>query len=238
MRQVANRTYYVNVPAGLSGPSVPLLLGLHGAGQPPRLHEHNTGWSGVAAAKRFIIAYPEANRLVWDAARDSGDVTYLRAVVGDISRTWCVNPRQIYAEGHSSGAVMAARLACDAPTVFASVAGYGGGDPELTGTSCDPQRPIAVGLFQGNTDPISTLPSAIQHRNHWLHRNACPSTPTTEPGVVVEASSYGPCRAGVEVVWRVYQGGHFWPSGADHTDITQRMWNFFQRNPLPTSAAK
>jgi len=119
-----------------------------------------------------------------------------------------VNPRQIYAEGHSSGAVMAARLACDAPTVFASVAGYGGGDPTLIRTSCDPERPIVVGLFQDNADPISTLPSAIQHRDHWLQRNGCLLTPTTEPGVEVEAStyahagrawkSYGACtRAGI-----------------------------------------
>jgi polyhydroxybutyrate depolymerase len=210
-----------------------LLLGLHGAGQLPRLHEQDTGWSDVAAARHFIIAYPLARQLLWDSAQGSGDVTYLRAVVQDISHTWCINLRQVYAEGHSSGAVMATRLACDAPNVFASVAGYGGGDPTVTNSPCVPGRPIAVGIFQGNADPISTLPSAVQHRDNWLRRDGCPSTARTEPGVVVEAFVYAPCRAGVEVIWRVYQRGHLWPIGTDHTDITRRMWDLFMRNPLP-----
>jgi hypothetical protein len=47
-----------------------------------------------------------------------------------------------------------------------------------------------------------------------------------------------PCRAGAEVIWRVYQGGHLWASGADHTDITQRTVGFVLRNPLPASAVK
>ena len=128
---------------------------------------------------------------------------------------------------------MTARLACDAPDVFASVAVFAGVDPTLLGGPCTPSRPISIGIFHGVTDLISLFPLAVAHRNNWLARNGCPLTPTTEPNVSVEASVYGPCKAGVEVVWRVYQGGHFWPTGTDHTDITRRMWDFFVRNPLP-----
>lgn len=49
---------------------------------------------------------------------------------------------------------------------------------------------------------------------------------------------YGPCKAGVEVVWRVYKAGHLWPSGADGADITRRMWEFFMRNPLPAGVGR
>lgn len=129
---------------------------------------------------------------------------------------------------------MAARLACDAATTFASVAVYAGADPTLLGSPCVPSRPIAVGIFHGLADPISAFPLAIRHRNNWLARDNCPLTPTREPHVVIEASVYGPCRAGVEVVWRVYPSSHLWPAGAKHTDVTQRMWDFFTRNPLPT----
>jgi polyhydroxybutyrate depolymerase len=232
-RAAAGRTYHVNVPPGLSGPSVPVLLSLHGALQPYSLHEKETRWSAAAATEHFIVAYPSAAGLAWDAAQGSGDVTYLRAVVEDISSTWCVDPRRVHVEGFSSGANMSARLACDAPAVFASVAAYAGVSPSFTGSPCAPDRPIAVALFHSDGDVISLPPFAVAHRDEWLRRNGCPATPVTEPGVPVEAAAYGPCRAGVQVVWRVYRGTHFWPADDDRADIATRMWDFFLRNRLP-----
>lgn len=233
-RSAAGRAYHVNVPPGLSGPSVPLLLSLHGAFQQYSLHERETGWSTAAAAEHFIVAYPSAGAgLVWDAAQRSGDVTYLREVVEDISGTWCVDPRRIHVEGFSSGANMSARLACDASAVFASITAYAGVSPSFTGSPCAPDRPISVGLFHSDGDLISLPPFAVAHRDEWLRRNGCPATPVTEPGVPVEAAVYGPCRAGVEVVWRVYRGTHFWPADDNRADIADRMWDFFVRNRLP-----
>ncbi|WP_309235886.1 PHB depolymerase family esterase [Amycolatopsis sp. SID8362] len=233
-REAAGRPYHVNVPPGLPGSPVPLVLSLHGALQPYAVHERETGWSAAAAGRHFIVAYPSAAAgLVWDAAQRSGDVAYLRAVVDDVSRTWCVDPHRVHVEGFSSGANMSARLACDAPAVFASVAAYAGVSPSFTGSPCEPARPISVGLFHSDADLISLPPLAVAHRDEWLRRDGCPVTPVTEPGVPVEASAYGPCRAGVQVVWRVYHGSHFWPAGGDRADIADRMWAFFQRNPLP-----
>jgi polyhydroxybutyrate depolymerase len=244
-RQVNGRDYWVNVPEGLPGPSAPLLLGLHGFLQTPVTeggiagHEQTTSWSDIAAREKFIVAYPSANppRAAWDFSHGSADVAYLREVVLDISGTWCVDPHRVHVEGHSSGALMAARLACDAPDVFASIAVYAGVDPTLLGSPCAQDqasgRPISMGIFHGINDDISRFPLAIEHRDKWIKRNDCSSIPTTEPNVQVEASVYGPCRAGVEVVWRVYNAGHLWPQGPDHADITSRMWAFFQRNPLP-----
>ncbi|EOD64234.1 alpha/beta hydrolase family esterase [Amycolatopsis vancoresmycina] len=232
-REAAGRAYHVNVPPGLPGAPVPLLLSLHGALQPYALHERETRWSDSAAAKHFIVAYPSAAGPAWDADRRSGDVAYLRAVVEDVSRTWCVDPHRVHVEGFSSGANMSARLACDASDVFASVAAYAGVSPAFTGSPCTPDRPISVGLFHSDGDLISLPPLAVAHRNEWLQRNGCPATPVTEPGVPVEAAVYGPCRAGVQVVWRVYRGTHFWPGDGDRADIAERMWAFFARNPLP-----
>ena len=101
-------------------------------------------------------------------------------------------------------------------------------------TECTPSRPIAVGIFQSLLDPISSYPVGVANRDEWVSRNGCPADGSSEPGVLFEAIRYAPCRSGVEVVWRVYGAqSHNWPTGADQTDIADRMWTLFQRNPRP-----
>lgn len=242
-RRLGTRSYLLRVPAGLKGPSVPLLLTMHGAGQEgtgldsAAAIEGATGWDADAAAHSFIVAYPASaatRPTAWNATQNGPDVQFLRDVVADISATWCVNRKRVHATGHSSGAIMAERLACDAPDVFASVSAYAGASPVLFGGPCAPRRPVSVGIFQGALDPVSSLGVGIANRDEWLTRNGCPLTPTTEPGVPLEASTYGPCKDGVKVVWRVYLlQGHNWPTGADNADIRNRMRALFEKNPLP-----
>ncbi|MGQ0716619.1 MAG: alpha/beta hydrolase family esterase [Pseudonocardiales bacterium] len=242
-RTLGARSYLLHVPAGLTGPSVPLLLTMHGAGQEgtgldsAAAIEAATGWDADADAHGFIVAYPASaatRPTAWDATKGGPDVQFLRDVVADISATWCVNPKRVHATGHSSGAIMAERLACDAPDVFASVSAYAGASPVLFGGPCTPSRPVPVGIFQGTLDPVSSVGVGIANRNEWLALNGCPLLPTTELGVPLEASTYGPCQDGVEVVWRVYLlQGHNWPTGADKADIRTRIRALFERNPLP-----
>ncbi|MGH2731854.1 MAG: alpha/beta hydrolase family esterase, partial [Actinomycetota bacterium] len=242
-RTLGERSYLLHVPVGLTGSSVPLLLSMHGAApegtglEAAAGHEADTGWDADAAAHGFIVSYPASSATrpaAWNTTQGGPDVSFLRDVVADISATWCVDPKRVHAGGHSSGAIMAERLACDAADVFASVGAYAGASPVLFGGPCTPSRPISVGIFQSLLDPLSSLPVGILNRNEWLARNGCPPIPTTEPGVLLEASRYGPCEDGVEVVWRVYLlQAHNWPTGADNADIRNRIRALFERNPLP-----
>ncbi len=134
-RMVGARPYRLRVPPGLTGPS-PLLLSLHGGGEPAAFHETETGWNGFAATQHFIVAYPEGINLLWDFGQESPDVTYLRNVVSDIESSWCVDRRHVHAEGYSNGGSMANRLGCDSSDVFASFASYAGSDATVTGAPC------------------------------------------------------------------------------------------------------
>jgi polyhydroxybutyrate depolymerase len=230
-RSVGDRVYDLHVPQGLSGPSVPLVLSLHGYGEPRPQHERETGWPAFAAGHGFIVAFPQGVARRWDFAAGSADVAWLREVVADVSATWCVDPSRVYAEGYSNGAMMVERLACDAADVFAAVAAYAGASPSaMGGGACEPSRPIAVGIFQSLLDPISSYPVGVANRDEWVSRNACPSG-AAEEGVIAEAIRYAPCQSGVEVVWRVYAAqSHNWPTGPDGADIATRIWQLFDRN--------
>jgi polyhydroxybutyrate depolymerase len=236
-RTLGDRTYELRVPQGLTGSEVPLLLSLHGFGSNGRQDEQFTGWSQFAASHNFIVAYPNGRggpgSGSWDPySSTSPDVAFLRHVVDDISARWCVDPRRVHADGWSNGAVMSQRLACEAADRFASVTSYGGGTPTLGGgVPCNPSRPISVGLFVGQFD--FTYGGLAQNVNEWRAINSCSPTPvrTTDPHGTLDTYN---CVAGTEVLGRVVSNtSHNWPSGAKGEDQRNRMWAFFQANPLP-----
>jgi polyhydroxybutyrate depolymerase len=247
-RTLGGRTYSLHVPANLTGTSVPLLLDLHGYGEPTTLEESQSGWSTYADAHNFIVAYPAGRAQIpyvpaWDWAHGSADVAFLRSVVADIEATWCVDPKHVHASGISNGALMSLRLACDAADLFASIHEHAGGDPIIPsptawlGSPCTPSRPIALAITGGIADPLSIYPAALLTLYQWLVRDGCPKTGTRESGALIEAVTYTPCAAGVEILWRIYPQSHNWPInqplGADANDIHDRVWSLFLRNPLP-----
>jgi polyhydroxybutyrate depolymerase len=237
-RSLDGRTYRVNVPAGLSGPEVPLLLSLHGFGSTAAQDEAFTGWTPFAAQRGFIVAYPQgrpsSSSGAWDPySANSADLAYLRAVVADISSRWCVDPRRVHADGWSNGAVMSQRTACAAADVFASVTSYGGGTPTLGGfgTPCAPARPISVGLFAGQFD--FTYAGLGQNTQEWRAVNGCAAVPATTTDAYGTTSTYA-CAAGTQVLSRVVADtSHNWPSGAQGADQRARMWAFLEMHPRP-----
>lgn len=237
-KSLNGRTYLVNVPAGLTGSQVPLLLSLHGFGSTGSQDESFTGWTPFAASRGFIVAYPQGRPSesggAWDPySAASADVGFLRDVVADISATWCVDPRRVHADGWSNGAVMSQRMACAAADLFASVTSYGGGTPTVGGFAppCQPSRPISVGLFAGQWD--FTYAGVAQNASEWRAIDSCAATPTHTTDAFGSTDAYA-CAAGTTVLARTVNAtSHNWPSGAQGEDQRIRMWAFFSANPRP-----
>lgn len=232
-RTIGARTYTLNVPAGLVGGSVPLVLALHGAGGDASFHEDETGLTPYAASHNFIVAYPEAENTWWDLTDASKDTVFLKQVVADISANWCVNPKRVHVEGFSRGAMMAHRLACDDTDTFASVAPYAGFLPTVEGNSCKPQRKVPVAIFHSTFDPIIPYFFGIQARDFWVANNGCSKTPVSTRVNSSTFERYTGCSGGTEVWFRQYNQSHNWPTGADGDDMRNRLWAFFQAHPLP-----
>src|SRR5437764_12310447 len=227
-RTVGGRSYVLHVPAGLTGTQVPLLVTLHGFSNDGQMHADQTGWKPFADSHNFIVAFPNGDYRSWNWSQwGGGDITFLRNVVADISSTWCVDPHRVHISGHSNGAFMAQRVACDAPDLFASATEYAGGPPDATFYPCNPGRGIAVGLYHGDWDTVVPEAWGALARDGWTGpaRLACNQTPANEPTADGQQLRYTGCRDGVEVLWRTYpQQTHLWPGGSRQQDILNSMW--------------
>lgn len=129
---------------------------------------------------------------------------------------------------------MSMRIACDVADVFAAATEFAGLRPTLGFQPCTPSRPIAVGLFHGDADPIAPVAADRRNRNEWIARNGCSPTPLHAADAYGTADVYSGCAGGVEVLWRVLTGqGHFWPTGTEQADQRDRIWAFLMAHPRP-----
>ncbi|WP_052190774.1 PHB depolymerase family esterase [Chitinibacter sp. ZOR0017] len=267
------RYYRVHLPPQLkSGQPLPLVVALHGGGghrgimADPRWY----GLSPKADQAGFIVAYPNGlsrwpggQFATWNAgnccgaARDQAvdDVGFIRAMVAAIAQRWPVDRQRVFATGMSNGAMLAYRLACEAPDVFRAIAAIAGTDNTR---SCPPGRAVSVlhihalddervlfnggaGRQDGLREQVTDFTSVPATLTRWTQRLACP-----EQGRVVlqqagaQCTQYAPCQSGSEVqLCTTATGGHSWPGGqsprkgkADPSQAisaTDLLWAFFQR---------
>ncbi|HSW14391.1 MAG TPA: PHB depolymerase family esterase [Solimonas sp.] len=238
VRSAGGRSYRLHVPQGLIGTKVPLLLSLHGMFSDGYAQEIAFGWSEYADAHNFIVAYPQGLGSqvsgMWEPwYSPAPDIAYLRAVVDDIAASWCVDAKRVHVEGHSGGATMTQRVACDAADKFAAAVSYDG--PSATrgpgAVACSPSRPIAVGLVEGEYD--GNMLYFPQNISEWLGYNSCAPSPAKATDAYGKTDTYS-CAAGTQVMTRIMKyTSHNAPIGAQAEDYRNRVWNFLQAHPLP-----
>ena len=211
-----------------------------------------------------------ASLLTWNAGKCClyamlhrvDDVAFTRALLDDVATHLSIDPRRVYATGISNGGMMAHRLGCELSSRIAAIAPISG---TLGVAACAPSRPVPVMHFHGTDDRFvnyeggfgpksrtKVLFDSVEHTvSTWARLDGCPPTPVrrqepdrTQDGMSVVRETYGPCRAGSEVVlFTVEGGGHTWPGrpprlpllGQSTRDIDANdlMWEFFQAHPMP-----
>jgi polyhydroxybutyrate depolymerase len=234
---VGERSYLALVPDGLAAQAstgIPLVVSLHGLNSNATQMAGYTPWVDLAPSEGFIAVFPEGVDQTWAIAQGSPDVTFLREVITEVSARWCVAPKRVHVNGHSMGAYMAQRMACDAADLVASVAEYAGGPPTLGGSPCTPSRAIAIAMFHGDADRLVRIQLGQASRDEWRDRLDCNATPTTEVLADGTVTTFDSCTEPGDLSWRVYAGqGHLWPTGAKGLDLRDRMWAWFEAHPRP-----
>jgi len=146
---------------------VPLLIGLHAFMGNALWHNSYLGLSDVTQEQGILLVMPNGRRnpdghRFWNAtdhccdAYDQGDVdvAYLAALVDEARRHFNVDPSRIGVFGHSNGAFMGHRLACELSEHLTHVI-------SLAGTSwadamrCGPVEPVSVLHIHGTWDAFT-----------------------------------------------------------------------------------
>ncbi len=161
------RTYHVYVPRDLpEGADVPLLVALHGGGGNGNQYRANSGFDGLAEANGFIVVFPDGTSIkglkdsrVWNAgaccgaavdARDAvDDVDFLAAVVDDLADELPIDRGRVFFAGHSNGAMMSYRMACERADL---VRGIGVQAGAIMTSSCTPSASVSVLHIHGTAD--------------------------------------------------------------------------------------
>lgn len=159
------RTYRLYVPSSATAADrLPLLVALHGGLGWGAQFESNSGFDGLAESNRFVVVYPDGTStrpgattlLTWNgglccapASRQNvDDVSFLRLLIDRIAAQVAVDPGRVYATGHSNGAILAYRLACELSDRISAIAVQSG----VIGVPCQPTRPVSVFHLHGLAD--------------------------------------------------------------------------------------
>ncbi len=236
-----DRPVTVRVPASYDAAvPAPLLIVLHGYGSFGAETADYLGLDAFAETNGILTAYPEGTEdpggdQYWNArqvdtvASGVDDATYLSGLVAEIADTANVDPDRVFAMGHSNGAFMAYRMACDHADVFAAVVSLAGATIQ-TADECRPSRPIAVLEIHGDRDDVLlygggtmgtgvAYPSVADTAALWLDANGCePAVFATGEPLDLDRVLSGPettvqsstgCDVGGHVeVWTITGGGH------------------------------
>ena len=264
------RSYIVHVPPAYDGKKpLPLVFVIHGGGGNTEGTPKLTGMSEKADKEGFIAVYPygtgwlKDRLLTWNTGNCCGyamnnnvdDVSFFRAMLDNLEKTYAIDSKRIYATGISNGAMMSYRLACEFSDKFAAIAPVAGAmnidDPK-------PTSPISVIIFHG-TDDEHVLYQGGKPKKHvdrheridkpvsyavsfWTKHDGCAEKPKREENETFVKETYGNGKDGTEIVlYAVKKGGHAWfgkymgwpwegkeIKGISCTDL---IWEFFKTHP-------
>jgi len=203
------RSYDYYVPDSLNGPR-PLVVVLHGNGGSSSFISSCSGirplcrFAAEADSHKFYIVAPqgldgENGGAYWNDCRDMAgdthdDVDFIEQVIDDMGVAYDIEPKRIFAAGHSNGGAMALRLA-EESSYFSAVASISGGMTTSAASECTHSNVNSTGILMINGTDDSFVPyggGEIQTEiggyvrpvedaiSYWVNFNSTDTAPITE----------------------------------------------------------
>ena len=147
------------------GERLPLLVMLHGCGQDAKTFAMSTRMNRIAARERFLVLYPEQDRLAnaqgcWNwfdttSGRAYGEAAVIMKAIDQVCLLYPIDSARIAVAGLSAGASMAALLVTRHPERFKAVVMHSGIPPGTAHSTMS-----ALGAMHGRraTKPLMPIP--------------------------------------------------------------------------------
>jgi poly(hydroxyalkanoate) depolymerase family esterase len=167
------RRFRLYRPAGVAfGERLPLLVMLHGCGQDAKSFAACTRMNTVAARERFLVLYPEQDRIAnaqgcWNwfdtrCGRAFGEAALIKGAIDQACLLHGADSRRVAVAGLSAGASMAALLVTRYPQRFRAVAMHSGVPPGAAHSGM-----TALGAMKGYRDAVPTTAAMSPGRAGW-----------------------------------------------------------------------
>jgi polyhydroxybutyrate depolymerase len=161
------RSFFLYEPRDLK-PGAPLLFMFHGGGGDGGAARESTGGEFEMLADRygFVVAYPDGVARSWNGCRKLqnatrerrgiDDVGFVEAIIAQEVARHHIDPKKIFAVGHSNGGALSYRLILERPHAFAGIAAISSNLPAPDNMECQPM-PMAksVMVINGTADPVN-----------------------------------------------------------------------------------
>ena len=245
--------------------AVPLVVVLHGYSIDGAKEVRMLRMDALARTRGFALAYPDGTKdqkgyRFWNATDACcnwsksavDDVAYLDAMIDEIASKHAIDRKRVYLVGHSNGAFMAHRFACERAGKVAAIATLAG-VPWKDEARCTPSEPVSVLHMQGTKDPFivpgggridenPAYPSAEDTVRLWARRNQCllhvPAASgqlfdfdRTVPGAETTKHAFGICASNSTVELWTLAGSNHEPDVSDA--YATAIYDFLLAHPKP-----
>jgi polyhydroxybutyrate depolymerase len=239
-----SRPVAVHVPPGyVQGTAMPLVIMLHGYSATAKIEELYLQLTALSDSRGFLYAAPDGlvdkqGNQYWNATDACCDIygtgvddsTYLSTLIKQIQAHYTVDPKRVFFVGHSNGAFMSYRMACDHADQIAAIASLAGA-MWTDVTKCAAQAPVSILEIHGTADqtidynggtqiPGHPYPGAVTTVNDWVTLDGCATTAdTSSPPLDLDGTIAGAettvtkfaagCKPGGHAeLWTITGGAH------------------------------
>lgn len=242
--------------------AVPLVVALHGGLGSGEQLAATTRFEAVAEREGFIVAFPDGVDRTWNggrccnpaAAKRIDDVGYLAVLIEESAKRFPVDRGRVYMTGHSNGAIMAFRFACERPVLVVAIVPVAG-SLEVPCPASGPS--VALLSIHGDADRNHPLDGGRGERSiagvdftsqaasmaAWNKAFECAGPATTTSADGLTKTTWPGCRGGVAAGLTVIAGAdHPWPGAQERRasalqgvptqlmDATEAAWAFFKQH--------
>jgi len=248
------RSYTTYIPSTYEEGAA-LMIVLHPFASSGRAIEALSGMDDKAEEYGFIAAYPDTADFAWGDGRANygtvdgvavDDVGYIEALIDEMKAQYQIS--EVYLTGLANGGVMAYRMACDKPDLFAGVAVVGAGlwDYHLEVCAAPATKPVSLLMMVGDqdvyypeegrevesrTEELDVL-SFDETIEFWRERNGCETSPVSADEK--KHSQVYACADDTEVgFYEMHAVGNNWPRVGDYKlnqfgiDATEVITQYF-----------